>query len=595
MRLLTLILTLLPVLQAGNIFPVTVPVPGGCFRMGSERGGEDADEAPMRTVTVDAFAMGVTEVTNLQYEQFDPSHRALRGAWGFSSRDDEAVVLVSWYDAVAYCEWLSERTGRHYRLPTEAEWEYACRAGTTTDYWTGDTLAAFMQRHQRTERNKVPVPLTVGLGEPNPFGLYDMHGNVEEWCLDRYGEFRVTRGGSHNTPLRYLRSANRSAMIPADRNVQVGFRVVEASPVAEPAAEAPQWAAVQPVSWAPCPAEAFFAEPLPFVIPPVDEGVPFYRHNHQPAIAACPDGTLLAIWFSCNEESGREMVVLQSRFHPETGAWEPATLFYKVPDRNMTGSALLTLADGRMLHFNGVADSGDWQNLALVLRESLDAGYHWSPSRIVEADHQVRRQVIAGPIVTRDGRILLCCDAGADGEAGTALHVSRDGGISWEDTGSRIAGIHAGIVERADGSLMAFGRGNSITGADGKPHMPMSISYDGGFSWEYTATVFPPIGSGQRLVLKRLAEGPILLASFGPQGLFTSLSYDEGAHWSTPKLLSDGQRRELDGGAWTGRFVLDAEHAEPKGYLACTQSPDGVIHLLSSCLHYRFNLAWLER
>ena len=207
MRLLTLILTLLPVLQAGNIFPVTVPVPGGCFRMGSERGGEDADEAPMRTVTVDAFAMGVTEVTNLQYEQFDPSHRALRGAWGFSSRDDEAVVLVSWYDAVAYCEWLSERTGRHYRLPTEAEWEYACRAGTTTDYWTGDTLAAFMQRHQRTERNKVPVPLTVGLGEPNPFGLYDMHGNVEEWCLDRYGEFRVTRGGSHNTPLRYLRSA----------------------------------------------------------------------------------------------------------------------------------------------------------------------------------------------------------------------------------------------------------------------------------------------------------------------------------------------------------------------------------------------------
>ncbi|MBR6882980.1 MAG: exo-alpha-sialidase, partial [Bacteroidales bacterium] len=186
--------------------------------------------------------------------------------------------------------------------------------------------------------------------------------------------------------------------------------------------------------------------------------------------------------------------------------------------------------------------------------------------------------------------ILLCCDAGPDGEAGTSLHVSKDGGKTWEDTGSTIAGIHAGIVERKDGSLMAFGRGNAIDG-----RMPCSISYDGGYTWTYTATEFPSIGSGQRLVLKRLQEGPILLCSFGENGLFVALSYDEGATWPVKKLLTDGKTRVLDGGAWTGTFTMDATHAEPKGYLACTQTPDGMIHLLSSRVHYRFNLPWIEK
>lgn len=197
--------------------------------------------------------------------------------------------------------------------------------------------------------------------------------------------------------------------------------------------------------------------------------------------------------------------------------------------------------------------------------------------------------MIAGPIVTGDGRILLCCDAGPDGEAGTSLHVSRDGGASWEDTGSIIKGIHAGIVELLDGRLMAFGRGNAIDG-----RMPCSISADGGYTWAYSPTEFPPIGSGQRLVLRRLQEGPLMLCSFGEQGLFVALSYDEGRSWPLKKLLTDGRKRVLDGGAWTGTFTMDAAHAEPKGYLACTQGPDGVIHLLSSRVHYRFNLAWLE-
>ena len=582
-----LILWLSLLLQALPL-PRMVDIPAGTFWMGTDNPPmEDWDEAPRREVKVDAFRMSATEITNVQYEAFDPTHK--RGEQGFSTGDNEAVIMVSWDDAMAYCRWLFEQTGKHYRLPTEEEWEYACRAGTTTAYNTGDTFPESQWKVQKNTRDKEHVSLQVAQFEPNAWGLYDMHGNVEEWCDLRYEgtEFRPVRGGSHNTPVRYLRSANRSASVQSDRSVLLGFRVVET--------DSAWWStrdgatrSQAPVRWKHLRRKPIFLEPLPYVIEPTDGRTPFYAHNHQPAITWTQDGDLLAIWFSTDAESGREMVVLQSTFR--YGQWSPATLFYKVPDRNMTGSAMLTLKDGRILHFQGIGDAGEWKDLALGMRESLDGGFHWSDTELIEPEHRVRHQVIAGPIVMKDGRILLCCDAGPDGEAGTSLHVSKDGGKTWEDTGSTIAGIHAGIVERKDGSLMAFGRGNAIDG-----HMPCSISYDGGYTWTYSATEFPPIGSGQRLVLKRLQEGPIMLCSFGENGLFVALSYDEGASWPVKKLLTDGKTRVLDGGAWTGTFTMDATHAEPKGYLACTQSPDGMIHLLSSRVHYRFNLRWIEK
>lgn len=550
-----------------------------------------------------AFRMSATEITNAQYEAFDPSHAALRGYEGFSSADNEAVVMVSWEEASAYCEWLSERTGRRFRLPTEAEWEYACRAGTTTPYNTGESFPKEQWKVQENTRDKVPVDLTVARFAPNAWGLYDMHGNVEEWCQDACSsspggpmDLRAVRGGSHNTPVEFLRSDARSASIPEDRSVLLGFRIVEDlfpdSNRSFPAQndrfdkcielKTDKNGQKRPISNS----APVFMEPIPYVLAPVD-GSPFYAHNHQPAVTRLPEGGLLAIWFSTNAEAGREMVVLGSRFDGKE--WSPATLFCKVPGRNMTGSALLTLESGEILHFQGVGDAGEWKDLALALRVRSPRG-EWSALRYIEPEHRVRHQVIAGPIVARDGRILLCCDAGPGGQAGTSLHVSKDGGSTWEDTGSILKGIHAGIVELRDGRLMAFGRGNAIDG-----HMPCSISADGGFTWHYSATEFPPIGSGQRLVLKRLQEGPLLLCSFGPDGLFAALSYDEGRSWPVKKLLTDGTPRTLDGGAWTGTFTLDATHAEPKGYLACTQTPDGVIHLLSSRVHYRFNLAWIEQ
>ena len=123
--------------------------------------------------------------------------------------------------------------------------------------------------------------------------------------------------------------------------------------------------------------------------------------------------------------------------------------------------------------------------------------------------------------------------------------------------------------------------------------MPQSVSTDGGKTWTYSASIFDPIGSGQRAVLMRLNEGPIMMATFGAKGMQVCVSEDEGKSWSEPRLMTDGKTRTLDGGAHTGVFTMTADQAEPKGYFAATQTPDGTIHLISSRIHYRFNLAWI--
>ena len=630
-------------------------IPAGTFSMGSKRGGEDADESPVHTVTVSkSFLIAATEITNKQYEAFDPLHKRLRGKNGFSTEDDEAVIFVSYDEVTAFCNWLSQKEGKPYRLPTEAEWEYACRAGTTTEFYTGDTLPLMYYKIQQTNRVPKPVSLRVAQTPANAHGLYDMHGNVEEWCYDWYGTYssssqtdpvgyadglyRVTRGGSHNTRVYCLRSANRMAMLPQDKHWLTGFRVVQAEmPLTKPLVveqnKAASKIAQQKFIWnSLANKKPFFAEPVPYVIEPATNNkVPFYKHNHCPAITWLPNGDVLAIWFSTSEEHGREMAILQSRLHAGKKSWDMASFFFKVPDRNMTGSSLFYDKKGTIYHLNGVEAAGDWQNLAIVMRISKDNGATWAKPILAQPEHAMRHQVIAGIFQTKEGWLVQPCDAVPGPYGGTVLQISKDKGKHWEatyakpdtpifkngNTGGLIAGIHAGVVQLKNGSLLALGRNDNIKNADSILQMPMSISKDMGKSWQYFPSAFPPIESGQRLVLMRLNEGALLLVSFTHSpgttvgegmwfngaagkmfrgyGMYASLSFDEGKTWPIKKLITDGQTRLLNGGAWTKDFQMDTTHAEPKGYLAATQTPDNAIHLLSSNLYYRFNLAWLQQ
>jgi formylglycine-generating enzyme required for sulfatase activity len=229
------------------------PIPAGTFLMGSASGqGDDDDdefddERPQHSVTLtQPFWLGVHQVTQGQWQQ-------VMGTTPWKGQDyviegsDVPVSYVSWEDAVAFCERLSKKEGKRYRLPTEAEWEWSCRAGTTTAYSFGDDESQLGQyawfRGNAWEKNE-KYAHRVGQKRANPFGLYDVHGNVWEWCVDWYdagyyeqspdedpqgpssGSSRVLRGGSwYNEPIR-LRSSIRNGYTPDDRNFNIGCRVL---------------------------------------------------------------------------------------------------------------------------------------------------------------------------------------------------------------------------------------------------------------------------------------------------------------------------------------------------------------------------------
>ena len=244
-----------------------VPLPAGSFQMGDIQGSGSGDEKPVHTVTLSGFMMSATEVSVGQFRAFveDTGYRteAERGdgasiftgeEWTkkrdanwknpyMSQDDDHPVVCVSWNDANAFCQWLSEKTGEEFRLPTEAEWEYACRAGTETKYYTGNSEGD-LGRAGWYSSNSGSITHTVGQKESNPWGLYDMHGNAWEWCNDWFGESyyssspssnptgpssgsrRVDRGGGWGNSAGNCRSANRSGSYPTYTNGSLGFRVV---------------------------------------------------------------------------------------------------------------------------------------------------------------------------------------------------------------------------------------------------------------------------------------------------------------------------------------------------------------------------------
>ncbi|MDM8563886.1 formylglycine-generating enzyme family protein, partial [Candidatus Marithioploca araucensis] len=220
--------------------PEMVTIPAGRFQMGSNRSG---DEKPVHGVSIKTFAMSRYEITFDEYDAFAEAtgrEKPSDQGWG---RGHRPVINVSWHDAVAYTKWLTEQMGQEYRLPTEAEWEYAARAGTETDYWWGNEIGSNRANcHGSGSQWSGKSTSPVGSFKANPFGLFDTAGNVWEWCADNWHKnykgaptdgtvwkggdesYRVLRGGSWGSLPVYCRSAFRSRSTSDDRVQFVGFR-----------------------------------------------------------------------------------------------------------------------------------------------------------------------------------------------------------------------------------------------------------------------------------------------------------------------------------------------------------------------------------
>ncbi|MBD1848291.1 formylglycine-generating enzyme family protein [Cyanobacteria bacterium FACHB-63] len=253
-----------------NVGIKMILIPGGTFLMGSpdtelERSSR---EEPQHEVSVLSFFMGKYPVTQAQWRavaELPQVSRELNSELSRFKGDKRPVEQVSWYDAVEFCARLSKFTGREHRLPSEAEWEYACRAGTTTPFHFGETITTDLANYRGTDGDELKLSGSYSSGPKgeyreettpvdyfegaNGYGLFDMHGNVYEWCQDHWhdgyegapkdgsarltekeGARRVIRGGSWDGNPRHCRSAYRLGDSPDDRDYRLGFRVVCSAP-----------------------------------------------------------------------------------------------------------------------------------------------------------------------------------------------------------------------------------------------------------------------------------------------------------------------------------------------------------------------------
>ncbi|MEO8025235.1 MAG: SUMF1/EgtB/PvdO family nonheme iron enzyme [Bryobacteraceae bacterium] len=605
----------------------------GSFLMGNDRPTDpavlmqhhlfpngDYDETPVHEVRITyPFSMSETEVTVAQFQKFRMDYQD-------TGRFSPYVTGISWDEAVAYCDWLSRKEKRHFRLPTEAEWEYAARAGTTTHFPSGDTPPAE--------------------GQANPWGLKNMNSDAMEWTLDWYGSYpaapqvdpvgpasgfaRVVRGGGIMGPTGkgsdgyapyYRRSANRASIAPSFSGQHpIGFRIVEAElpktallPVtpAFPLAFVKQRNALRHSG--PDPKKPWLHQRPLLPIPPEDVNADAIRasgidpavngHNHSAGVTVAPNGDLIWITFSATTShleyiSNPTFVISRLRFGAEQ--WDFPELFYDFADVN-DQSALLWNDNGTVRFFGGgVGLTG----VPFRMQSSTNSGATWS---------QVQFPLLKGPVggispqpITNafrmpDGAMYLSSDA-VGGES--LLWESRDNGVTWSDTGGRTAGRHTAFVALKDGILALGGKNTNIDG-----YMPQATSHDRGRTWvDVRKTPFPALSSNQRPTVVRLASGRIFLAAdyqdregkqpkgITEKGVFVALSDDEGRTWKMKKLPGALPHEAFTLGVrpeWN-----DPRHGEGTlGYAVATQAPNGVIHLISSMnhpsQHFELNEAWI--
>ncbi len=317
-------------------------------------------------------------------------------------------------------------------------------------------------------------------------------------------------------------------------------------------------------------------------------------HNHHSSIVVCPNGDLLAVYFSSVYEDAPEVLLMGSRLRYGSDEWEMPTPILDLPDVQ-DGSPLLW-RDGNTIYLF-------WGNIHLKggypfqWVQSTDNGATFSKvhyPKITSVVDGFAPQPITSVIKDKDGTIYLACDGVG---AHSLLWASKDNMKTWFDTGGRTGGRHTAIVLLKNGNF--FGLGGKKSDIDG--FMPISVSSDKGKTWSISKSVFPCLGGGQRPALIRLKSGCLLYAGdfqrkdgFQPKGIkehgaFVALSSDEGKTWRIKKLPGTLISTDKKAAAKMGGGTL--------GYVSLAQSENGMIHLITSknspALHFEFNEAWI--
>lgn len=566
----------------------------------------DFDEVPAHRVTIaHAFSIATHLVTVKEFQQFDPAYQRV------AAYPDYAAG-ISYHQAVAFCAWLSRKTGKPYRLPTEAEWEYVARAGTQTPFFTGDAPPKLGQANA----------WNVVIGEGTPEWVADWYGPYSAAAqtdptgpLDGY--FRVLRGGGLDfrkskpgeiypaTAPYFMRSANRASMAPsyASNAGNIGFRVVQApalTPHPSPAAQYFFFTDVKqtPVDIAegPDPAKPFYHthELFPNLngksMPDVGWRSGLARglgiNYHNSAVQVLANGDVVAAYYNTprNEDDPDQTVMVMRR---RAGAedWDMPEPWPDFADAACAAPVFWNDRGHLWLFFGFPRLIGA---PPFAYTTSDDNGASWSAIEFPHFNAPIGRYVsqpINSVVRAKDGTIYIPTDStGRDADGNGSISVvwaTHDNGRTWYDTGGRTAGRHTTIVMARNGDILGFGGKNSSI--DGR--MPLATSSDGGKTWVKSKTIFDPLASGERPSVIRLASGRLFfVADFNPHGekhvhkdgAYVALSGDDGKTWTLKHLPAD---------------ILTV------GYVTATQGPDGVIHIVTSknTVNYEIELneAWI--
>lgn len=579
----------------------------------------DFDEVPAHRVTIThAFSIATHLVTVKQFQQFDPSYQPV------AAYPDYAAG-ISYNQAVAFCAWLSTKTGKPWRLPTEAEWEYAARAGKRTPFFTGDTPPAPGQANT----------WGVVMGEGTPEWVADWYGPYPSAAqIDptgpRHGYFRVVRGGGLDfrkskpgemvpaTAPYFMRSANRASMAPsyAPKNGNIGFRVVQApNPTSHPSPAA-QFFFFADVKQTPLfPAKSLNLANGPDPTRGPNPTTPFYHvhelfpnlngksmpdvgwraglapglgiNYHNSAIQVLANGDVVAAYYNTprNEDDPDQTVMVMRR---RAGAedWDMPEPWPDFADAACAAPVLWNDRGHLWLFFGFPRLIGA---PPFAFTTSDDNGATWTPIEFPHFTAPIGRYVsqpINSIVRAKNGTIYIPTDStGRDDDGNgsiSAVWATRDNGRTWYDTGGRTAGRHTTIV-MADNDETILGFGGKNSNIDGR--MPLATSSDGGKTWAKSKTIFDPLASGERPSVIRLASGRLFfVADFNPHnekhlhkdGAFVALSDDDGKTWEQKRLPAD---------------ILTV------GYVTATEGPDAVIHIATSknIVNYEIELneAWV--